>query len=423
MSYSPVSAVWELSKNTMAYCNHNAKPGSKTLPDDDLTNSEAVELCAALGSLGVQRVCLSGAQPAVRPDWLCIVEKLRQAGVAVSLMTNGWEMDKEALRKAQGSGVDTILLNIDGVERTHDACWQTGSFKKNMGMLDGLLKTSIECQVVSTITTSNIGELLQLVRILESKNVAVWKLQPAFFPNDTEVRPERAIEPKAITAITALVHAMKAKTSIAIQIDQCVNYFGNEQFGIGERGSCENLNEPYGCGAGITTFGILHNGDIVGCPRMRGRRFIEGSIRKKKLFNIWYSPASFLWNRTIKKERLTGFCAQCRYGRRCRGGCVAARLAGSGDIFGENKYCSYGQSFSKAAQRICRTDNVEEILAQVVVYIEQKKYQLAELLLWQGLSVHHDHSELNQLYRFVNFMVNPNETDYIHNYEEALAVV
>ncbi|MFZ3172721.1 MAG: SPASM domain-containing protein [Carboxydocellales bacterium] len=64
---------------------------------------------------------------------------------------------------------------------------------------------------------------------------------------------------------------------------------------------------------------ILHNGDITGCTSIRDRKYIEGNIRNTPLKEIWQQPDSFGWNQQLTKERLEGFCVQCRFGEKCLG--------------------------------------------------------------------------------------------------------
>jgi len=422
MMYTPVSAVWEITRKCTMSCKHCGHGCVSALPDE-LTTDEAVALCAAIGDLGVERVYLSGGEPTTRSDWHVIARQLHKAGVSVSLATNGWAFDQDAITKAIDARVDTVMLSIDGLERTHDFLRQPGSFLRSMRVLDALRQTPVNCMVVTTITTMNLGELPDLLKVLEEKNVSAWKLQPAFSLCGSNGRREIMIQPGSIDSIISTAQTMSMKSGVDVQLDHCIGYYHGGPTLMSKSGCDENAIEWQGCGAGKSTLGILHNGDIVGCTRIRDKKFVEGSIRKKTLAQLWHSPASFLWNKNIKKERLAGFCARCQYGHRCRGGCAAARLSVSGDIFGENKYCSYNQAFSRVALSTDQSSDIEELLHRSIQYIEQERYQLAEVLLWRGLSMDHDNPELLQLYRFVNFMVNPDETDYMNSQENAKAPV
>ena len=64
---------------------------------------------------------------------------------------------------------------------------------------------------------------------------------------------------------------------------------------------------------------------------IRKKEFIEGSIKKRSIIDIWNDPDSFEWNRDLKKDDLSGFCGRCKYGSVCLGGCGNTRLVMSVD--------------------------------------------------------------------------------------------
>ena len=66
-------------------------------------------------------------------------------------------------------------------------------------------------------------------------------------------------------------------------------------------------------------------------------RYSEGNVRTTSLREIWNPPAGFAYNRGFSITSLRGFCAVCRYGDICRGGCTWKRYRlsdeTSGDIY------------------------------------------------------------------------------------------
>ncbi|MDR0900458.1 MAG: SPASM domain-containing protein [Methanobrevibacter sp.] len=94
-----------------------------------------------------------------------------------------------------------------------------------------------------------------------------------------------------------------------------------------------------GCKAGIHSFGILYNGDIVGCTSFRNREYIEGNIRERTLRDIWKDNGHFLWRRNMSKDKLSGECGVCEYGSKCLGGCPYIRFSMDNTIHGENRFC------------------------------------------------------------------------------------
>jgi radical SAM protein with 4Fe4S-binding SPASM domain len=84
-----------------------------------------------------------------------------------------------------------------------------------------------------------------------------------------------------------------------------------------------------GCQAGITAMGIQSDGGIQGCLSLPDI-FIEGNIREKNIIDIWNAPSSFSYNRNFSKNNLNGDCKNCKYGKRCRGGCLTVSTSLTG---------------------------------------------------------------------------------------------
>ena len=64
----------------------------------------------------------------------------------------------------------------------------------------------------------------------------------------------------------------------------------------------------------------------------------RGNIRERSLIDIWNAPNSFSYNRNFSKENLNGECKNCRYGKRCRGGCLTVSTSLTGEKHSD-PYC------------------------------------------------------------------------------------
>jgi len=95
----------------------------------------------------------------------------------------------------------------------------------------------------------------------------------------------------------------------------------------------------HGCQAGITLLSIESNGGVKGCSALTGK-FVESNIRNKSIVDIWNDPNSFAYNRKFKKEDLTGYCKECKYGMNCKGGCIETSHMLTGNLHGD-PYCFY----------------------------------------------------------------------------------
>jgi radical SAM protein with 4Fe4S-binding SPASM domain len=68
-----------------------------------------------------------------------------------------------------------------------------------------------------------------------------------------------------------------------------------------------------------------------------GDDFIEASLRRQSLTEIWRSDRSFSRLRH-KQAELTGACAKCAFAADCGAGCTAIAVSATGSL-GCNPYC------------------------------------------------------------------------------------
>lgn len=177
-----------------------------------------------------------------------------------------------------------------------------------------------------------------------------------------------------------------------------------------------NAGEWAGCNAGTRGFGILHNGDVIGCTSIRDRKFIEGNILKKSIVDIWNAPDAFKWSRGMKKSDLGGACKTCIYGETCLGGCPNTRLTMNGTMQSENPYCVYRTARLKLQEKLDGSHahdtgylfNTAERLAKT------QSYQEAGIILEHLRKDTPDNADILSLLGFTHF--------FLGNYEEAKEV-
>ena len=92
-----------------------------------------------------------------------------------------------------------------------------------------------------------------------------------------------------------------------------------------------------GCPAGLLSCGITSNGKVKGCLSLPDE-FVEGDLRERDLWAIWFDPNSFVYTRGYCKEQLGSNCHDCVLAEQCRGGCTAMSYGASGRVH-NNPYC------------------------------------------------------------------------------------
>ncbi len=406
----PITGVWEITMGCNMQCKHCGSSCSAPLPGE-LTTEEAVRLCKEIGELGMQWITLSGGEPTTRKDWYEIAGALTQNGVIPNMITNGWLLSEEDVKKAEEAGINTIAISIDGLEETHDFMRREGSFKRSMELFEHLKKSKIHSAVITTVHSKNMSELKAMKELFMKKGITKWQLQIGLPMGNFSHHRELVPSPEIVDQIIDFAYEETQKGGIQIDLADCIGYFNSKEIWVREQGTGQEGYGWGGCGAGRHTLGILHNGDIVGCTSIRDKEFIEGNVKELPLKAIWEKEDAFSWNRKMEKSKLTGNCRKCKFGSVCKGGCGNTRLTHNGTVYSENKFCSYSLVMDKAYNNFKKVADSNELMNKSIKFLENKQYQLAEMTLELYLIENPSDLDAYKHYGLASFM--------LQNYEEA----
>jgi len=92
-----------------AYCNEhdvNAAP---------VPTAEMLDRVDRLAALGTSTIALSGGEPLLHPDILRIIRQIRDRGCLSQLLTNGYLLNPELIRKLNQAGLDRLQISIDNL--------------------------------------------------------------------------------------------------------------------------------------------------------------------------------------------------------------------------------------------------------------------------------------------------------------------
>jgi len=273
-----------------------------------------------------------GGEALLRKDWKIFAHNIRDLGMNVTLMSNGWLINEKIISELIKIEPYAVSISIDGgTAKTHDAIrCHSGSFDRCIKSLELLTKTNLPTTVITTVHKQNFSELPLLRDFLLNKGIA-WQIQMA---NAVGRFPKNLILSKEeFYSVALFIASCRKKYSI-----KQLPIMGAHNFGYHSQILPDIMVLPWmGCQAGITALGIQSDGGIKGCLSLPDE-FIEGNILNKKILDIWNEPNSFSYNRNFKIEELGKKCIDCKYGKRCKGGCLTV----SSSLTGKNHsdpYC------------------------------------------------------------------------------------
>jgi len=326
--------VWELTLRCNLRCSHCGSSAGKARPNE-LTTEEALQLCEDLAELKTQEVCLMGGEPFLRKDWHIIGKKIRDLGMKLMVISNGYNINKDIISKLVELEPHAVSTSLDGsTAEIHDGIrGVNGSFNKVMEYISLSQEAGLPTTVITTVSKLNIEGLPGIRDFLLNKGIA-WQIQVATpegrFPKKYALSKE---EYYSVALFIASMQRKYKKGELPVIGAHCFGYHSRKF-------PCLGLYHIWmGCPAGIVVLSIKSDGDIIGCLAAPNT-YIEGNIRDKSIKEIWNDPNAFAYNRNFKLEDLGENCKGCEFGETCRGGCTGLSMGFTGKIH-NHPYCFY----------------------------------------------------------------------------------
>lgn len=383
MKYQPITCVWEVTMGCNMRCGHCGSSCAEPLKDE-LNTEDALDLCDQIAALGLKWITISGGEPLTRKDLPKLINRLSRQGVSVNIITNGWLLDEDVARKLKKNGIATAAISIDGTKEIHDKIRKKGAFEHASKAFANLKAVGIKTGAVTTLTKQNIGILSELKEDLIGLGVDSWQVQLGLPMGNLKEKQDWVLEPEQVNEIIDFCYDTAKEGRIKIYPADCIGYYTKKELEIKKISYGTDFVSIWdGCNAGIRGFGILQNGDILGCTSIRDKKYIEGNVTKRSLRDIWEGENSFSWRRNMTAAQLSSSCRECVYSSKCLGGCPNTRLTMNGTIESENKYCAYNLELKKMKSKYAEITDSEGLYQLAEELIKSGEYQEAAFALEQ----------------------------------------
>ena len=113
-------------------------------------------------------LCITGGEPMLYPDFFELMGEAKDMGFRWGMTTNGTLITREKARLLRETGMVTVSVSIDGLEKTHDRQrGLPGGYRLAMEGIQNLIDVGgfKTIQVTTVINHSNIDELAPLYAI------------------------------------------------------------------------------------------------------------------------------------------------------------------------------------------------------------------------------------------------------------------
>lgn len=333
--YKLDTVVWEITLRCNLNCLHCGSDADLNKRPKELTTEEALDLIEQLSDIGCRRVVLSGGEPFMRKDWAILGQRIKDLGMVLSYITNGFSINEAHLDVLAQLKPNSISFSMDGSDaKTHDYIrGKDGVYDHVCKVIKTLTNRGQFVSVVSSIHKANLHQLPDIMKLLIDLGVAAWQIQTATpqgrMPADLAMNENEYYQLAQFIAD----NKNKYKNFINIMEADCIGYYSKLSPQL-------EMKSWQGCQAGMKVIGIESDGAIKGCLSLHGDDYIEGRIREKTLKSIWEDKNNFKYNRRFTLDMLQGICKDCKYGSICRGGCSEKSLSFTGTPHG-SPFCLY----------------------------------------------------------------------------------
>jgi radical SAM protein with 4Fe4S-binding SPASM domain len=337
----PLIIGWEFTLECNLRCGHCASSAEKKRLKE-LTTKEALDICNQFPSLLVQEVNFTGGEPLLRSDWIDVALHLKDLGIATKILTNGLALTPETISKMKEVAISGVGMSLDGLQSTHDKIrHHPESYNHVIKGIKMLQEAEIPLTIITTVNALNVRELPQMLHLLQSQGVKRWRLQPIIPFGRAKGSMNLGLDEERYRmledfAINGMPKALKAGIQLL-----CSD-------GLGYYEGAEDEKPWNGCNAGVISCGITSDGKIKGCLTMPDE-MIEGDLRQRDLWDIWFAPESFAYSRNFSNEMIGKNCASCDKIAQCKGGCSAKSYANTG-CFHNDPQCKRGMMLRQKQQ-------------------------------------------------------------------------
>lgn len=322
---APLTINWAVTNRCNFRCSHCYSRNDVT---EELGFDVVSMIVKKLSAARVFSINFGGGEPLLRKDLLKVARFAADSGLAVSMNSNGFLIDKETARRLKEGGFGKVGISIDSPKpEVHDRFRGIkGSHGRALAALGHLKEAGIETSISSVICKINIDDVEGLIGMAQSSGVSNinfhnFKCSGLGFANkdilDLSPREWKDFYLKAI----ALKGTVK---DLRISLEDPIIALLDHKEG-------DSLVKGSVCGK--LSLNFKSNGDITPCGFIP---IVIGNICGDDLIEVWdKSPVLEKMRNKIPK----GKCLSCKSHSECLGGCTARTLALTGDMNNPDPHC------------------------------------------------------------------------------------
>ena len=229
------------------YCNEYDKTSSPVPADEMFRRIDK------LADLGTGIVTFSGGEPTLHPDLDALIGRVRRNGAIATIITNGYFLTPERIKRLNAAGLDYLQISIDNVE-------PDGVSKKSLKVLDRKLEWLAEHAEFAVTINSVLGSEIKNPQdayeiTTRARSLGFNSTVGILHDGEGQLRPLRDHQRSVYDKISALGGGL----------------FTFSHFDAFQRNVIRGLPNQWHCRAGGRFLYICEDGLVHYCSQQRGR--------------------------------------------------------------------------------------------------------------------------------------------------------
>lgn len=307
---------WETTLRCNAKCKHcGSRAGENVHLENELTTDEikkALKSIADKYNTNKILINVTGGEPLIRQDLFEVMTYANSLGYNWGMTTNGILINDDIIEKMKSSGMSTISISLDGLEKVHNEFRGVpNSFKIILENVKKLKKAKFlnYLQITTVVTKLSINQLDEIYNLICSLGIDSWRvgnMDPIGRANDNQ---DIALDASDYRKLIKFIEEKRKSSKFDVTYG-CTHYLGIKY----EKEVRKNM---FMCHSGLLTGSILYNGDIYVCPNVERRKdLIQGNVKNDDFVDVWENK--FKWFRDENKFKCD-FCKDCEDWKYCLG--------------------------------------------------------------------------------------------------------
>jgi len=303
---------------------------------DRFVRLEHVEKAIREGKpLGLGSVKLTGGEPMLHPQFRELVALLTEAGLDITIETNGTLVDDDLAQYLEETGrVSFISVSVDGATaEVHEALRAVpGSFEQALEGIRALVRAGYRPQMICTLHRGNAAQMGEVIALSERLGCSSVKFNLVQGSGRGESYAEE--DGLGVDEVLDLYHTLERElqpqATVPAYFDLPVAFHSIRRLTHDPLSTCHILN----------ILGVLAGGELALCGiGTTVPELIYGRIGEDDLRAVWCESSGLARLRELVPSHLEGVCGACLHRHTCLGACVANNYHVAGRLNAAHHFC------------------------------------------------------------------------------------